>query len=148
MPNIRWLLRLVTNIHRFLLRVSGGRIGARMGGMDMLLLENVGRRSGAVRHTPLLFVQDQGRYLVVASNAGDDRSPAWWLNLEAQPEAAISIRGERIPVKARAASAEEAGRLWPILDAAYTYYPEYRERANREIPIVILAPTAPTENAA
>ena len=144
MPNIRWLLRIITVVHRFLLQVSGGRIGARMAGMDMLLLENVGRKSGALRETPLLFAENEGRYLVVASNAGDDRSPAWWLNLQARPEAAVRIRGKRKAVKARAASSEEAETLWPILDAAYRYYPEYRARSKREIPIVILEPSGTT----
>jgi deazaflavin-dependent oxidoreductase (nitroreductase family) len=144
MPNIRWLLRTITVVHRFLLQVSGGRIGARMAGMDMLLLENVGRKSGTRRVTPLLFAENEGRYLVVASNAGDDRNPAWWLNLQARPEAAVRVRGKRVPVKARAASSEEEADLWPVLDASYRYYPEYRARAKRSIPIVILSPTGTT----
>jgi deazaflavin-dependent oxidoreductase (nitroreductase family) len=144
MPNNRWLLRIITVVHRFLLRVSGGRIGARMAGMDMLLLENVGRKSGTRRETPLLFAENEGRFLVVASNLGDDRNPAWWLNLQARPEAAVRVRGKRIPVKARAASTEEEALLWPLLDASWSQYPEYRARAKRAIPIVILDPTGTT----
>ena len=142
MPNIRWLLRLITVVHRFILKSTGGRLGAKLGGMSMLLLENVGRKSGTVRETPLLYAENDGRYLVVASNAGDDRNPAWWLNLQARPEAAVRIRGRRIPVKARAAGDEEAAVLWPILDASYRYYPEYRARSSRTIPIVVLEPTS------
>ena len=142
MPNIRWLLRLITAVHRFLLRVSNGRLGARLGGVSILLLENVGRRSGAVRMTPLLFVEDAGRYVVVASNAGDDRHPAWWLNLQARPQAVVHIRGERVEVKARRAEADERDALWPRLEAAYKYYADYRRRTDREIPIVILDPAA------
>jgi len=137
-PNIRWLLRLITVFHRWLLRVSGGRLGARIGGIRVLLLENVGRKSGTVRKTPLLFIEDQGHYVVVASNAGDDRDPAWWLNLQARPEASVEVGGKRFDVKARAASPEETARLWPLLDASYRYYPEYRARTNREIPIILL----------
>ena len=142
MPNIRWLLRLITVVHRFVLKASGGRIGATLGGMSMLLLENTGRKSGKVFLTPLLFVPDEGRYLVAASNAGDDRSPAWWLNLQARPEAAVHVRGERVPVKARSAAPAEAEALWPRLEAAYKYYADYRDRTQRDIPIVILEPPA------
>jgi deazaflavin-dependent oxidoreductase (nitroreductase family) len=80
----------------------------------------------------------------VASNAGDDRNPAWWLNLRARPETAVRIRGKRIPVKARAATTEEEAVLWPLLDACYRYYPDYRARAKRAIPIVILDPSGAT----
>ncbi len=141
MPNVRWLLRLITHAHRFILRVTKGRLGASIGGISMLLLENVGRKSGTPRLTPLLFVEDAGRYVVVASNAGDDRNPAWWLNLQSRPDAVIRVRGERIGVKAHRAGPDETEVLWPRLEAAYKYYANYRERTNRDIPIVILEPT-------
>lgn len=141
MPNVRWLLRLITHIHRFLLRVSNGRIGGNLGGISMLLLENVGRKSGAKRLTPLLFVEDSGRYVVVASNAGDDRNPSWWLNLQARPDATVTVRGTRVEVKAHRAGPDETEVLWPRLEAAYKHYSEYRARTDREIPIVILEPT-------
>jgi deazaflavin-dependent oxidoreductase (nitroreductase family) len=137
-PNIRWLLALITLVHRFVYRVSGGRVGHQMGGKKFLLLYNVGRKSGAMRITPLLFVDDREAWIVVASNAGDDRSPAWWLNLQARPEAQIRVARETVDVRARQAHSDEAARLWPILEASYSYYPDYRGRSGREIPIVIL----------
>lgn len=142
MPNIRWLLRLITNLHRFVLRASNGRIGSRLGGNSMLLLENVGRKSGTLHLTPLLFVEDAGRYVVVASNAGDDRNPAWWLNLREHPETGIRVRGKRIAVKAHRAGPDETHVLWPKLEASYKHYAEYRTRTTRDIPVVILEPTA------
>jgi deazaflavin-dependent oxidoreductase (nitroreductase family) len=140
MPNIRWLLALVTAVHRFLYRATGGAIGASLLGSKMLLLSHVGRRTGQERVTPLLYVEDGDRWVVVASNAGDDRHPAWWLNLRSRPEAWIQVRRERHRVKARAADAAERERLWPILEACYRSYGDYRERTQREIPIVILEP--------
>lgn len=140
MPNIRWLLRLITRVHGFLLRASNGRLGARIGGISVLLLENVGRKSGTLHLTPLLFVEDAGRYVVVASNAGDDRNPAWWLNLRERPEAAVRVAGRRVEVKARRAGPGESEALWPKLDAAYKYYADYRTRTTRDIPVVILEP--------
>ena len=79
---------------------------------------------------------------VYLSNAGDDRDPAWWLSLQARPEARIQVGRELVDVKARPASPTESEYLWPGLEAAYPYYPEYRERAAREIPIVILERSA------
>lgn len=128
-------------MHRFVLRASNGRLGTRIGGISMLLLENVGRKSGATRLTPLLFVEDAGRYVVVASNAGDDHNPAWWLNLQARPNAAVKVRGERVAVKAHRAGPDEAAVLWPKFESAYKYYADYRARTSRDIPIVILEPT-------
>lgn len=138
MPNIRWLLALITRVHRWVYRASGGRIGANLGGWRMLLLEHVGRRSGLPRITPLLYVEDGERFVVVASNAGDDRHPAWWLNLQARPEAGIQLGRDHLRVKARVATGPERERLWAKLRASYRYYDDYRERTQREIPVVIL----------
>ncbi|MFQ5415968.1 MAG: nitroreductase/quinone reductase family protein [Myxococcota bacterium] len=138
MPNIRWLVALITLVHRFVYRATGGRVGHEMGNKKFLLLSNVGRRSGAIRITPLLYVDDHRAWIVVGSNAGDDRTPAWWLNLQARPEAQIRVGRTTIDVSARKADAGEAARLWPILEGSYRYYPDYRERTRREIPIIIL----------
>ena len=138
MPNIRWLLTLITKVHRFVYVRSGGRLGGRTFWLHFLLLIHQGRKSGLTRKAPLLYVQEDGRWIVVASNAGDDRDPAWWLNLQARPEAQIRVGRELVDVKARAASPAECEGLWPKLESVYPYYPEYRERAAREIPVVIL----------
>jgi deazaflavin-dependent oxidoreductase (nitroreductase family) len=139
-PNIRWLLSLITTVHRFVYLASGGRLGHRMLWMRTLLLTHRGRKTGRTRVTPLLYIEDQGRWVVVASNAGDDRDPAWWRNLRAHPEAEVQLGRERLAVRARQASPAEAERLWPLLTASYRYYPEYRARASREIPVVLLEP--------
>lgn len=138
MPNIRWLLALITSVHRFVYRVSGGRWGANLRGSRMLLLEHVGRRSGQSRSTPLLYIEDGPRWVVVASNAGDDRTPAWWLNLKHKPEAAVQVGREHHRVRAHEADISERERLWPLLEASYRHYADYRARTRREIPIVIL----------
>jgi deazaflavin-dependent oxidoreductase (nitroreductase family) len=87
---------------------------------------------------PLLYIEDAEHWAIVASNAGDDRDPAWWLNLKSHPDAAVQVGRRRFSVRAREATAQEANRLWPTLTASYRYYPDYRERTQREIPIVIL----------
>lgn len=148
MPNLRWLLALITSVHRWIYRVSGGRVGQHLGRVEVLLLETVGRRSGRPRTTPLLYVRDGAHHVVVASNAGDDRHPAWWLNLRAHPEARIQVGPSRLPVRAREADEAERERLWPMLEAAYPYYADYRRRTMRRIPVVVLAPRDGAEKAA
>ncbi len=138
MPNIRWLLALITRIHRFVYLKTGGRLGGKLLWMRMLLLVNIGRKSGREYQTPLLHIEDAGRWLVVASNGGDPRDPAWWLNLQARPEAAIQLGRERIAVQWRKATDAEDADLWSKLTKSYAFFPQYRENASREIPIVIL----------
>lgn len=139
MPNIRWLIRLISILHRFLYRMSGGRIGSRVpGGMQMLLLTTIGRKSGQPRTTPLLYVPDAERLIVIASNGGDDRDPAWWLNLLAWPEAVVQLGPERFPAHARRAEGHEGELLFAKLVASHGPFEQYRKRTAREIPIVVL----------
>ena len=140
MPNIRWLLALITAVHRFLFRASNGRLGGRLMGNDMLLLETVGRKTGRLREVPLLAVPDGDAWVVVASNAGDDRPPAWWLNLEARPDAQIRLAGRRLAVRARLAGPHERPRLWAKVVDANGAYAEYETRTSRPIPVVLLEP--------
>jgi len=137
MPNIRWLLALITSVHRFLYRASGGWIGHRGPGFRFLLLGCRGRKSGREYVTPLLYVGD-GDFVVVASNAGDAREPSWWKNLQANPDAWVQVGRERISVSARAASDAEANVLWPRVIGTYASFELYRTRAGREIPLVLL----------
>ena len=148
MPNIRWLLALITALHRFVYRVSGGRLGGNLGGKPMLLLTNIGRKTGKQRETPLLYVEDQNpagdgvRWVVVASNAGDDRQPAWWLNLQSRPDTTIQVGTRHHDVHARRATPDEVEAIWPTLLSAYSYYDAYRKRTARDIPVVFLEPTS------
>jgi deazaflavin-dependent oxidoreductase (nitroreductase family) len=141
MPNIRWLLALITRCHRWLFLKTDGRLGNRWLGIRFLLLEHVGRYSGAERKTPLLYVEDAGRFVVAASNAGDARDPAWWLNLRSLPQARVRIGGRTVPVSARAAEPGEREALWSRLCEAYSHFERYGEQAGREIPIVVLEPS-------
>jgi deazaflavin-dependent oxidoreductase (nitroreductase family) len=139
-PNIRWLLSLITKGHRFIYRATGGLLGPKFMGMRFLLLVQQGRRSGRERVTPLLYVDHDGRWIVVASNAGDDRAPAWWLNLKSRPAARIQVGRRRLAVAARRATAEECARLWPKLNGAHRHFDAYQRRTSRDIPVVILEP--------
>jgi deazaflavin-dependent oxidoreductase (nitroreductase family) len=138
MPNIRWLLALITWIHRLLYTASGGRIGHRAARFYFLLLGNRGRASGREYVTPLLYLPDGERFVVVGSNAGDRREPSWWRNLRASPATWVQVGTERVSVRAREADAAEAAALWPRFVAVYRSFERYRATAGREIPLVLL----------
>ena len=138
MPNIRWLIALITALHRFVYRASGGWIGGRLPGQRFLLLTTRGRRTGLERVQPLLYVPDGDRFVVVGSNGGDDRPPAWWLNLQADPAAQVQVDRAHHRVRARQARGAELDALWARLEQSYRYYADYRRRTSREIPVVIL----------
>ena len=106
----------------------------------MLLLDHVGAKSGTLRTTPLLYVDDGEDILLIASKGGYPKSPAWYYNLVANPDTTVQVDAERRPVHARVAASEERERLWELADAAYPGYRDYRARADREIPLVVLEP--------
>lgn len=137
------MLRIGWTLHRAVFAISGGRLGLRAAAqqrLGVLRLRTLGRRSGQERTTMLYYVEDGPDLAVVASNAGSDAPPAWWLNLQASPEAEVDLPDGRRPVVARAADAEEQVRLWPRLVASFDQYESYAAMTEREIPIVILEP--------
>ncbi len=141
-PNIQPLIRSIAFVHRSVYRASRGRLGASLAGKPMLLLTTKGRKSGKERTTPLLYHRDGDALVVVASNGGDPRYPAWYLNLRAHPEARVQVGRLTLRCRARVAGPEERARLWPQLLAQYAGYREYEVRAGRPIPIVVLTPEA------
>lgn len=127
-------------IHRALYRVSGGRLGSRVGRLPVLLLSTRGRRSGERRDVALNYLEEDGTPVVIGSNAGDERHPAWYLNLEADPDAEVRIGATARRVRARRATGEERDRLWRRVVSLDRSYETYRRRTSREIPIVLLEP--------
>ncbi len=139
MGNNRLLIRVISVVHRLLYRVSRGLIGA-YSGAPVLLLTTIGRKTGRSRSTPLLYFEDGVNWVVVASNAGDDRHPSWWVNLKTTPVATIQVKRRVNRVRARGATEEERARLWHVFVKMYANYEEYQRRTRREIPVVILEP--------
>ena len=95
------LVNLIPRTNVIVYRWSNGRFGGRMQDLPVLILHTVGRKSGNARRSPLLYIQDGEDYVVVGSRGGSDAPPAWWLNLQAMPEATIEIKGTKRPVSAR-----------------------------------------------
>ncbi len=131
--------KLATGLHRAVYRLSGGRIAGKAFGMPVLELETTGRRSGKARWTMLTTpVHDEEKMVLVASNGGDDRHPAWFLNLRENPSVKVTTGGETRAMTARVATPGEKAELWPQVVEAYKGYGGYQERTDRDIPLVIL----------
>jgi deazaflavin-dependent oxidoreductase (nitroreductase family) len=138
LPRSRLVVRLVSFLNRFWFRLTGGRIGGRLGTMPVLLLTTTGRRSGRPRTTPLFYLEAGDSLVVVASNVGQDDDPDWWYNLQANPAATVQIGRASTGVDARAADAIERQEFWSRFVARHPAYDVYRSRTSREIPIVVL----------
>lgn len=138
---IRKNLALITAIHRWCFIASGGLLGSRMLLCNCLLLENIGRKTAIKRKTPLLYAKHEEKFLLFASNAGQEKPPAWWLNLQSNPEASIRVGSKRISVRARRASQEEYSQMWSKLHRACFWFKTYQRDTQREIPVVVLEPT-------
>lgn len=127
--------------HRWLLERTGGRFFDTVGsGRKVLLLTTTGRKSGEARTTPLVFMPFEDGYVVYASNGGQERPPAWWLNLQAMPDAEVQIRGRRVPVRAAEATEQEHAVIWPQARSYNDHWREYAEHTKRPIPLVVLRP--------
>jgi len=135
------LLNAVIDAHARIYRTTRGRVGHRIRGFPpMLLLEHTGARSGRRRTIPLGYIRDGRDVVIVASNGGSPRHPAWFHNLLAHPDTTIQVGPSRIAVTARVAGEDERRRLWPRVVDAYHGYEDYQRRTNRTIPLVILEP--------
>lgn len=139
----RLLFDALVKAHVALYRASGGRLGGQLRkGAPVLLLTTTGRKTGRQRTTPLLYVEEADRSVVVASAGGAPSHPAWYLNLRSNPTATIQVGSRKLAVTAETAGPEERARLWPRLTQMWPQYDDYQAKTRREIPVVILTPSA------
>lgn len=134
-------LTLIGEDHIRRYRETDGEVGYLWNGVPTLLLSTIGRHSGEVRTSALIFARDGDDYLIVASYGGAPRHPAWYLNLQAHTNAEIQVKGDRFAVTARTATAAEKPRLWQVVTKSWPNYDVYQTRTERPIPIVVLSPT-------
>ena len=133
-------------LHAWVLRRSGGRVGGRWFGAPVLVLVTVGRRTGRVRETPLLYVEVEdagagaGALALLAANAGNDRPPAWWLNLRAAETVEVLVRGRCRRMRWREAEGEEREALMAAFVRGYPAAGHYAELTDRVLPVVVLVP--------
>jgi deazaflavin-dependent oxidoreductase (nitroreductase family) len=107
-------------------------------GTEILILTTTGRRSGQPRKHALIFRRHGDSYLVVASKGGADQPPTWYLNLQANPDVQVQIKGEKFAARARTATPEEKPQLWQEMVEVWPDYAEYQKKTEREIPVVVL----------
>ncbi|PQP26495.1 nitroreductase family deazaflavin-dependent oxidoreductase [Rhodococcus opacus] len=140
---IKWM----SKINVVLYRRTGGRLGSkwRVGsafprGLPVCLLTTTGRKSGEPRISPLLFLEDGDRIILVASQGGLPKHPMWYLNLRANPEVTVQVKSRARPMSAHVADPEERARLWPRLVAMYPDFDNYQAWTDRTIPVVVCTP--------
>ena len=133
-------LRLVGKLNAPAYRLSGGRVGGKLGKAPILLLTTTGRKSGEKRTAPVLYLADGNRFVVINTNAGNAKTPAWSLNLRADPEAEVEVGRRRVPVRARLAEGEERADLWRRHMEQYSGWDYYESKLDREIGVFVLEP--------
>ena len=134
-------VRVMSAVNTWIFRASGGRLGNRfLRGAPVCLLTTTGARSGTRRTTPLIYLADGPRVVLVASKGGMSHSPAWYHNLVKHPDCEVQVGADLRRMTARRASAAEKALLWPKLVAIYRDYDDYPARTTRDIPVLILTP--------
>jgi deazaflavin-dependent oxidoreductase (nitroreductase family) len=134
-----------TRLHAAIYRLTRGRVLGRVGGQPVLLLETAGRRTGQPRTTPVQYLAEGDTFVVVASNAGAARPPAWYLNLRANPHARVQVGGRTIDVRAQEAAAQERAELWQRLTAANRYLERAASKARHDLPLMKLVAATPRQ---
>jgi deazaflavin-dependent oxidoreductase (nitroreductase family) len=133
---LRWAGKMNVPLYR----LSGGRVGGKVGRAPVLLLTTRGRRSGQRRTAPVVYLADGENVIVINTNAGNARVPAWSLNLKANPEAEVECGRRRYAVRARIAAGEERDELWRKHNEQYAGFDDYQEKLGREASVIVLEP--------
>jgi len=135
------IFRTFMALGTYLYKISKGKIGGRIAGLEVLLLTTTGRKTGKKRTTPLGYFKDhQGSYIIIGSNAGFDTHPAWFHNLKRQPHVTIQVKDTQLEVNAEVAEPKTRNQLWAQLIKLAPFYDNYTKKTSREIPVVILHP--------
>ncbi len=138
---MKFLLKVFAAIYVGLYRLTGGKIGGRMGRSKVLLLTTTGRKSGKARTVPLGSFDHDGGWIIVGSNNGQPSHPAWYRNLKSQPQASIQMLDAVIPVTAVELAGEARSQAWQEVISTAPSYAHYQTRTSREIPLILLHPS-------
>ena len=133
-------LRMTGKLNVPVYRLTGGRVGGKVGKAPLLLLTTTGRKSGEPRTAPVVYLADGERMILIDTNAGNEKLPAWSLNLSANPEAEVEVRRKRIPVRARVAEGEERTALWDRHIEQFAGFDFYLTKIKRTPSVWILEP--------
>jgi deazaflavin-dependent oxidoreductase (nitroreductase family) len=139
-----WLAKLYSQSDRWLITLSRGRIGSRLRiagdrpDPPVLVLETIGRQSGKRRATPVMYLEREDGYVVIASNAGHSQHPAWWLNLQKTAQASVLVNGARVSVVAHELAGAERSAAWTDFLDMYPGLSDYQRDTERAFPVVCL----------
>jgi deazaflavin-dependent oxidoreductase (nitroreductase family) len=136
----RWILKTATRLHVLLHRLSDGQHFNSVGGDDVCFVTMKRAKSGRTLTIPLMYVPYRAGVLLVASQGGAPKNPAWYFNLAKHPDIKVSHRNHHMKLRARIATSDEKPTLWPICDQCYAPYADYRMRTSRGIPIFVCEP--------
>lgn len=137
-------MKYFARVHIWVYRRTNGVIGAKLLRFPAALVTTTGRKSNEPRTTATLYLRDGERVVLPASFGGREDHPAWYLNLKENPEVQVQIRAERLRLVARDATDAERDRYWKALTEMYPPYRNYRDAADRVIPLVVCEPLRPT----
>ena len=132
------LIKLFINLHTFFYKLTGGRFGTEMGGNKILLLTTKGRKSGQKFTTPLVYIDHEEGYLIIASNGGNKNHPDWYYNLKSDPTVGLQIKDKIISAQAEILDEAARAPIWKEIVAEAPQYGEYEGRTGRLIPVVWL----------
>ena len=135
---MKLMFKLLTRLHLWIYRLSGGKVWSTMMGQPVLILTTKGRKSGRPWTVPLLSFKDKDDYILVASNGGQDFHPAWYLNLQANPEVVIEVKDKKQTARAEEIKGAERDQLWSLIVSKAPAYGGYEKKTEREIPLVRL----------
>jgi len=130
-----WNANIITEF-----RANDGKVGGMFEGATLLLLHHTGARSGTERVAPLMYQQVDDGYAIFASRAGDTKNPDWYYNLLAHPATEIEVGTDTVTVQSRVTAGDERERIWTKQKLDRPQFAEYETTANREIPVLVLAP--------
>ncbi|GBE67298.1 deazaflavin-dependent nitroreductase [Mycobacterium sp. MFM001] len=135
------LIKWMSRTNALLYKATGGKLGGKfLQGAPVALLTTIGRKTGQPRVSPLLYLRDGDRVVLVASHGGREKNPMWYLNLKANPKVSVQIKKEVLELTARDATEEERAKYWPSLVEMYSSFEDYQSWTDRTIPIVVCEP--------
>lgn len=132
------VIRFAVWIYTGLYRLTNGKIGGTIVGLKVLLLTTTGRKTGRQRTKPLCYFVEGQDVVIIASNGGADKHPAWFLNLKSDPRVGVRINGAQFPATAEVSDPKTRQKLWQKLISLSPYYTKYGDKTKRRIPMILL----------
>jgi len=139
-PWVAFIIKWMSRGNAWIYRRTDGKLGGVFQKSAVVLLTTTGRKTGQPRVSPLLYLRDGDRVILVASQGGREKNPLWYLNLKTDPKVSVQIKDEVLQLRARDATAEEREHYWPKLVAMYPSFEDYQSWTDRVIPVVICEP--------